>query len=136
MEAGDTFLIKDRFGIRHLYVVVSDPQKLPDIRFTEHVFLVMFTSREEHKEDVCVLKQGEHPSITHDTVIAYKIPPALFESLSVLQKLQDNGIMKQRQPVSPEILSKIREGYLRSRYKKSDIENFLCRQGVLDWEGH
>ena len=77
------------------------------------------------------LKIGDHPFIKHDTSIAYKIPPALFEPLSVLKELQDKDIMKKKQSVSPEIPDKIRKGYLVSKYKKSDIENFLCRQGII-----
>jgi hypothetical protein len=132
IRAGDAFMIKNQFG-RHLYVVISDPQKFHDIRFPEYVFLVMFSSREQYKEDVCVLKTHEHSFIHHDTVIVYKTPPAIFEPISALEKLEEDKLLeaKPRYTVSPTILEKIRNGYTKSRYQMDDITQFLFRQGII-----
>ena len=132
MRAGDSFFSRDRFGMRHLYVVISDPTKLDDTRFAGYVFLVMLSTREHHKEDACVLKQGDHPFIDHDTVAVYRVPPALFGPLSDLQKSLDSGALKPSHPVSAVVLKRLREGYLKSRYQKDTIFQFLYRQGVIE----
>ena len=131
MRAGDVFHLKDNFG-GHFFVVISDPQQLSDFRFPEYVFLVMLSSSEDYKEDVCVLKTGDTSFITHDTVIVYKIPPAMFVPLSVLRKLQDKGTLTARQAVSDDILRKAREGYSKSRYQRDDVFQFLYRQKVVE----
>ena len=131
MRAGDVFHRKDNFG-GHFFVVISDPQQLSDFRFPEFVFLVMFSSREDYKEDACVLKKDDISFITHDTVIDYKIPPAMFVPLLTLQKLQDEGILTARQAVSDAILKKVRMGYSNSKYQRDDVFQFLYRQKVID----
>ena len=132
MNAGDVFLIKNQYGVFHSFVVISDPKQLDDIRFPEYVFLVMLSSFETYKDDSCILRAGDHPSITHDTVVVYKVPPAIFRQLSSLEKLQEDGVLKKKAPVMPVVLEKLRQGYQTSRYCKDDIAQFLFRQGVID----
>lgn len=132
MQAGDTFLLPDRHGMRHLYVVISDPQNLSDIRFPGHVFIVALSSLESWKEDCCVLQSGDHPFLTHSTVAVYKIPPAAFLPLAQLQALKDQGRAVEKEPVSSVVLKRLRDGYLLSNYERDDIKQFLFRQGVID----
>ena len=132
MKAGDTFLVPDRFGVQHLYVVLSDPQKLPDQRFPEHAYLVMLSTREPHKEDCCILRPGDHSFITHETIVVYKIPPAQLLTLSVLLKMKERGELLEREPVSSEILGRMRVGYQKSQYQRDDVKQFLFRQGAID----
>lgn len=132
MKAGDTFYYEDGAG-GHRYVVISDPKNTQDIRFPGYVFFVMFSSKTNYKEDVCVLKEGDHPFIVRDTVVVYKIPPAIFEPMIAVQKLLNMGILKdKKQPVSPDILKKLRDCYTKSQYRKDSIMQFLFRQGVID----
>jgi len=132
MLAGDTFFKEDENGMRHLYVVVSDPTISEDVRFPGYVFLVMFSTREKHKEDACVLVEGDHPFISHDTVVMYNTPPAIFEPLTIINEQVDKGVFKSGKPVSSELLAKIRNGYSKTRYQKDKIFHFLFRQGVVE----
>ena len=131
MKAGDAFSFFEGGRGWHTYVVISNPQIHDDVRFPGFVFAVMFSSREDYKEDVCVLYKGDHQFVRHETVVVYKTPPAIFEPLAVVQKRLDLGDIKRKPPVSGELLEKIRKGYILSRYQRDDIFQFLYRQGAI-----
>ena len=133
MKAGDAFLIKK--GLKdtgHLFVVLSDPEKLPDSIFPDRVFLAMLTTKEKWKEDSCVLKPGDHPFLKHDTVAAFDTPPSLFITLQQLQTLKDQKWLIDKGEVSMDVLRRLREGYANSDYRKDKIYQFLFRQRVID----
>ena len=132
MNAGYTFSFPDRHNIRHIHVVISDPQQLADICYPGFVFFIMLSTRERHKEDCCILKIGDHPSITHDTVAVYEIPPAGFVRLSLLCQWKERGQLIEKEPVSEEVLQRLRKGYAKSNYKKDGVYQFLYRQKVIE----
>lgn len=132
VKAGDAFLIQDKHSVRHLYVVLSDPSRLPDLIFPEHVYLVMLSTLEDHKEAACVLQAEDHPFLTHPTVSVYRVPPALWMDLTQLRQLKERGTLIEKEPVSREVLERLRAGYARSKYKMDRITQFLFRQGIID----
>lgn len=69
MNAGDAFLIENEHGIKHLHVIVSDPAQNPD-----SAYLVMISTFEERREDGCILNQGDHPRLHHQSVVVYQRP--------------------------------------------------------------
>jgi hypothetical protein len=125
MEAGETFYLPDKSADGHLWVVVSDPGKNRD-----RVLLVSMTSYHVTKEDACLIDAGEHPKVKHKTCISYK--PARQTSLENLDRLRDSGYLKMQEPVSPELLERIRRGI--SRSKRIDLEHveLMEEQALLD----
>lgn len=66
MRAGDAFFLKSVAADKHLWVIISDPERHPD-----QVLFVSMTSYDVTKEDVCLIDRGEHPFVTHKTCIDY-----------------------------------------------------------------
>ena len=104
---------------------ISDPEKNPD-----RVLLVSMTSYDVGKEDVCLIDVGEHPRVKHKTRISYK--PARQTSLEDLDRLRDSQYLRMQEPVSPEILHRIRRGASLSR--RIDLEHLelMEEQELLD----
>ena len=131
MKTGDTFLLLDRHtGVRHLYVVLSDPMQSSD-----QIFIVMVSTRGDGKEECCVLRTGDHPFIQHDSVTVYRIPPAELVSLSQLDQWKGDGRLTQSKnhiPVTETVLERMRQGYSRSRYRTDRVYQLLFRQGLVD----
>jgi hypothetical protein len=125
MEAGETFYLPDKSADGHLWIVISDPGKNPD-----RVLLVSMTSYDVSKEDVCLVDAGEHPKVKHKTCISYK--PARQTSLENLDRLRDSGYLNMQEPVSPELLQRIRRGVSLSR--RIDLEHIelMEEQDLLD----
>ena len=128
MKAGDTFFLLDRkTGVRHLYVVLSDPgQSL------EQIFIVMVSTRSDGKEESCLLRVGDHPFLHHDSVVVYKIPPAMLVSKTELDQWATDGILKDKAPITTAVLERIRRGYVESRYRTDRVYQLLFRQGLVD----
>src|ERR1017187_5907056 len=125
MEAGDTFYLPDKSADGHLWIVVSDPGRNPN-----RVLLVSMTSYDVSKEVACLIDAGEHPKVIHKTCISYK--PTRQTSLENLDSLRDSGSLKMQEPVSPELLQRIRRGVSYSR--RIDLEHIelMEEQELLD----
>jgi hypothetical protein len=125
MKAGDTFYLSKKAADGHLWVIISDPERFPD-----PVLFASLTSFDVTKEDACVIEGGEHPNLTHKTCVAYdKIRAA---SLEQLEKLARAKLLHQQQPVSAELLARIRLGASISRWIEWDHVVILVDQGLLD----
>jgi hypothetical protein len=125
MKAGDTFVLEGKSADRHIRVIFSNPDAFPDA-----VIFVTMTSVDVTKEKVCVIKAGEHSNVHHLTCIAYeRIMSAKREELV---HLFDTGELHSREPVSEEILARIRTGASLSRDIKPELLDVLLEQGVLD----
>ena len=120
VKQGDTFLIDD-----HLLVVISDPAQDPD-----NLVLVAMTTREDYKDQSCVLYSGDHPFIGHDTLIAYNLP-GTFMSSSQLGELLTRGDISRNDPVTPEVLEKILVGADESQDIPMQFWNALDDQGLF-----
>jgi hypothetical protein len=125
MKAGDTFVLDGKSADRHVRVIISDPEAFP-----EAVIFVTMTNEDVTKEKVCVIKAGEHPNVHHLNCIAYeRIMSAKREELV---RLFETGKLHSREPVSQEILARIRTGASLSRDIKPELLDALLEQGVLD----
>jgi hypothetical protein len=125
MQAGDTFTLKDKSVDRHLWVIASDPAV-----DEERVLFVSMTSYDVTKEKVCLLDVGDHPFITHRTCIAYDF--AKVAPLKALVALRDQGHLSMNQPVSTELLERIRQGNSLSRRINVEHVLLMIDQGLLD----
>ena len=125
MKAGDTFFLAGGAADRHLRVIISDPSIDPD-----RVLFVSMTSYDVTKEDVCLLDVGDHPFVQHKTCIAYA--DAREAPLEALIKLQDAGHLRPGDPISAELLQRIRRGVSLSRWIKLKHLELMLDQGLLD----
>jgi hypothetical protein len=101
VNAGDTFRPADRTADIHLWVVISDPSIDPD-----RILIVSMTTYKPYKEDACLLDRGDHRSISHPTCIAYGL--AKMRPLADFQTLIDSNLLIPDDPVTPEVLDRIR----------------------------
>ncbi len=125
MKAGDTFTLKDKAVDSHLWVIVSEPAI-----DAERVLFVSMTSYDVTKEKVCLLDVGDHPFIKHRTCIAYDF--AKVAPLKVLLALRDQGLLSMVQPVSEELLERIRLGISLSRRINVEYVVLMIDQALLD----
>jgi hypothetical protein len=122
VRAGDTFLVNPPYN--HLYVVCSDPAVDP-----VQVLLVSFTSFKPKEETSCIVKAGEHPFIKHRSCIRYK--DAKIASVQDLGRLLDGGRMTRHEPVSAELLGRIRSGASKSDYLPEECRRLLRGQSLI-----
>jgi hypothetical protein len=119
--AGDTFLGPPPYN--HLYVICSDPT-------IDHanVLLVSFTTWKPKEENCCIVQAGEHPFIKHKSCIRYKDPGRA--SVAGIQHLEKCSNLKRREPVSPELLARIRSGACKSEYLPVEWRRLLQSQSI------
>jgi len=125
VQAGDTFLLKDKAVDDHLWIIVSDPS-VDD----QKVLFVSMTTYGPSKEAVCLLNPGDHPFVRHQTCIAYDFARAT--SLQKLTALKDAGLLEMSTPVAAGLLIRIRRGLSLSKRIRSDHLELMLDQGLLD----
>ena len=125
MKAGDTFFLRGGAADRHLRVIISDPSVDPD-----RVIFISVTSYDATKEEVCLLYVGDHPFVTHKSCVAYW--SAREASLQQLVQLRDGGQLRPGDPVSAELLVRIRRGESLSKDIKPKALDVRLDQGLLD----
>jgi len=107
-RAGDTLLLTRATGTTpHLWVLLWGPAG------GAKAFLAVYlTTLRPHSDRTCIITPGEHPFIQHDTAVAYNAAQRWTE-----EKLEQEiraGTAKPRQPVSSELLERLRQGLLAS----------------------
>ena len=125
MKAGDTFVSADRSLESHVWVVVSDPDVDP-----HRVVIANMTTYTIDREAACVLHPGDHPLVRHETCVNYR--RAQVATNDGLDRLVARGSLRLRQPVSAEVLDRIREGAARARWIEDACWQVLEQQGLLD----
>lgn len=107
-RAGDTFLLTRGTGeVPHLWVILWGPAG-PAQAFLS----VYLTTLRGHSDRSCVLAAGEHPFIQHDTAVAYGAVQRWTKEK--LDELVAQGIARHRQPVSAQVLERLRAGFFAS----------------------
>jgi hypothetical protein len=122
VNAGDTFLLSPPYN--HLYVVCSEPTL-----DAEHIVLVNFTTFAQEEESCCIIDAGEHPFITRKSCIRYK--DARIAAAAALKKLEDLGQMSRHEPVSSNLLTRIRKGASESDFFPEGCRSILEAQSLL-----
>ncbi len=73
---------------------------------------------------------GDHPFIKHKTCIAYEF--AKVAPLKTLLDLRNQGLVVMSQPISVELLERIRQGVSLSRRINVEYVDMMINQGLLD----
>jgi hypothetical protein len=111
----------------HLWIVISDPAK-----DNGRVLLVNFSSVKPGVpfDPACVLEVGDHPYITQETFVYYR--SAQVQSNKDLERQVSSGKIRfPYDPVSPEILKRIREGATKSKFINRGHRKLLEDQGLI-----
>ncbi len=122
MNGGDTFLVVRPYN--HLYMVISDPALDAD-----KVVIVNFTTHSPDEEQNCVLEAGEHTFISRKTAVRYK--DARVVSVSSLQNLVRANQMTMREPLSEDVLQRVRDGAALSDFLPEGCRKILTDQNLI-----
>ena len=77
-----------------------------------------------------VLQEGEHPSLRHPTCIHYGA--AELTSVEKLQENLDRGFAKMREPLSPEVLKLIIDGFAASDRTKRRLREYVRERRIAE----
>lgn len=121
---GRTFFFPPKVE-NHRWVIVSDPQKYPD----QPVVIVNFTTFKKGKDRTCVVSPSDFPALECTSCIHYveakRVPLPTFKKLIV------GGQVSLSSHTPEHVLTKIREGFARSKEPANDLKAILRKQGLI-----
>jgi hypothetical protein len=123
-RAGEAFFRVSGPTGSHLNVVLCDPTDFPTYR-TQSVICVDICSLGQiiwHDQAV-LLSQGDHPFIQHDSYVNYS--QAAVHHAASLENLVGVRGYEPTEPVTHELLIRLRDGAVRSIHTPRDIQSFL-----------
>ena len=121
MDAGNTF----KYGHgSHLWVVVSDP-----VADADHVVVINMTT-DRGIDPSCILNAGDHPFVGHQTCMRYDMARTVQNS--ELERFASSGTITLHEPVSEELLDRIRQGAAMSNYIPLGCKQMLIDQGLIE----
>jgi len=129
MDAGATFVLGQGHQTLddHLWIVLSDPGRFPD-----EVVIVSFTTHTREKDQACLVEQNEHPWLTRRSCISYY--HAKIVTAAALDALLRGGGIQPRQPLTPELLARVRQRAGDSTQMPEAVAEVLIRQGIIRLE--
>lgn len=117
LNRGDTFLTGDeQEDTLHLWIVLTPPSE-------GEVVTVSVTTKRRRSETLVELHPGDHPFIVHDSVIAYSY--ARIRTVEEIEVAVASGAARLREPVSPELLRRVRNGLIESDFTPNGIRHFF-----------
>ena len=123
---GDTYLLrKPGHDTEHLWVVLSAVEES-----TGQVLAVNLTTRRHNSDPTTVIRPGEHPFITRETVAAYF--DARWMSAVALDAAVNQRAGKKLDPCSPELLRRIQDGLLASKFTPKDVQRWWQQHPTPD----
>lgn len=115
MNVGDVFRLPDWAG-GHINVVL-------EICADGSVITCNFTDCLTHSDWTCIVEVGEHPSITKKSAVNYR--QAEYCEAGTAVEALERLIESRKQPLSPELLAKMRQGALDSPRTSDKIKAAL-----------
>ena len=112
-------------SVEHLYVVISDPVKDPD-----NVVLVSFTTRQAGVDESCVIYEGEHPCVRHDTCVDYRRAHVL--SALQIDEAVTSGKVRPGPQADAGLLDRILRGAQETRFLPDCCDAILDKQQLFD----
>ncbi len=117
LVCGDTFLAGETEDDEpHLWVVITPPKD-------DEVITVSVTTQRRHSETLVKLKDGDHPFIRHDSVVAYAY--SRIRTVEDIEAAITAGTAKRREPMSKEIVDRIRAGLLDSDFTPNGVRRYF-----------
>jgi len=121
VNAGDTFIPAKPYD--HLYAIISDPSLDPT------VVIVNFTTWTPQEEQACIAMPGEHPFLTLKSAVRYK--DARIATAGDLEKLLAKGKLTRHEPLSGQLLGKMRDGVVMSDFVPEKCRRILEDQVLI-----
>lgn len=125
MKAGDVFRLT-KGADKHAKIIISDPENFP-----ANVLFVGMTSWDPHEDQSCILLKDEHSTcIIPRTCVTYSRGNAKASNAD-LDSMVKAGLIKVFEPVSDELLARIRQGAMTSQRTPKDFKTMLVEQGLV-----
>ncbi len=125
MKQGDVFRLV-KAADRHAKVIISNPDQHPD-----KVLFVGMTSWDAREDHTCVLLPGAHSTVTNRTCITYSRGNAKASNAE-LDAMVKAGLRKMFEPVSGDLLERIRKGAMDSIRTPKEFKRMLVEQGLAE----
>lgn len=111
IAAGDTFFVPDRNGEtkRHLCIAVTGTAGAPP-----QVIIVPLATSRDWSDNTVELEVADHPFVKTKTIVDFRF--SRCELTSKIERALERGSVRRSSAVSPSILSRVREGLLRSPF--------------------
>ncbi len=121
LTCGDTVVMRKSVSEEwHLWILLTAPDQS-----TGEVVIVNVTTLRPHSDRTVILTKGDHPFITHDSVVFYS--DAQFSNAQLIEAAIKAGICTKCDPVSDELLRRIQGGLLQSTLTPAKIRN-VCQK--------
>ena len=116
---GFCFLGEPEGGKRHLKIVLSEPNR------DKLVVVVTVTSLREAKwkDTSCVLREGDHPFIRHDSFVAFS-KAQVVPALEILRKLH-SGELVRKEELEPAVFDRVLAAAKASRRMRGKPKSML-----------
>jgi hypothetical protein len=123
LRCGDTFLVpKSSDQTEHLWIIVSPSEDGKAV-------CVSVTTRRAYSETTVVLQRGDHPFVSHESVIYYQ--DARILDLNLVERALNAGIRDfvctLREPCDADLLRRIQAGMVLSKQPKKEVKDFFKR---------
>jgi hypothetical protein len=120
---GFTFLSETpSSSTEHLYVILFPPVE-------GRVLFVNVTTPKHNSDLTCVLKVGDHPFLTHDSVINYA--DSADATLDQVNKAISLNVFKPHAPFSADLLKRVQEGATTSQAFPPKFRKYIPPQGPI-----
>lgn len=110
----------------HLFFVITTPVS-PDSK----ILLVNATTKRKGSDLSCVLEPGDHPRITHESVIQYANPYVTTPRQLEQGEQTLPNLYKKVEPASPSLIRRIQEAGLRSPHLEERYKQMI--RAELGW---
>lgn len=118
LRAGQTILLpKPGHETAHLWVVLTAPDT------QAQMLIVNFTTLRPHSDSTVVIQPGEHPFVTHATVVHYA--DARLTAASAVTGALASGLFLPHQDCSPALLQRLLLGAFASPHTPEKIKRYL-----------
>lgn len=115
---GDTFMLADDDDATgHLHIIITKPNEKGE------VVTVSATTERKYSETLVTLKEGDHPRITHASVIGFAY--SKIRTIQDLEALIKSYDCKKKAPMEEKILERCRKGALESDNTPNEVRDFL-----------
>lgn len=117
LSCGDTFLTDDGDEENfHLWIIITPPNE-------GEVITVCVVTAHKRSERLVVLNSGDHPFITHESVIAYGW--SKIRAVGDIEAAFAAKAAKLREPISPAILKRAQDALLDSDFTPNGVRHYF-----------
>ena len=125
MQVGDAFYPITPVIMEHLWIVVTAPAS-----GNGKIVMVNVTSHRAGSDEACVLQDGDHPFIQHQSTIAYQ--HAQIADAAALDMFVAKGYLQMRARVTGGLLHRIQNGALASTFTPRGVQTLIRRELGMD----